>query len=61
MDKWLSFCIETVKVFVMFSVCLIIFYYGIIWLSNSYEGDDRLLNPHTDAEQVQGILEKPLL
>ncbi|WP_170840958.1 DUF4227 family protein [Salibacterium halotolerans] len=45
---------EAFKIFIIFSACLLTFYYGIIWLSETYEGDDRLRKTETDARQVLG-------
>ncbi|WP_407690172.1 DUF4227 family protein [Salibacterium qingdaonense] len=43
---------EAFKIFIVFSACLLSFYYGILWLSETYEGDDRLRKTETDARQV---------
>lgn len=55
MIKWFTLCLEVCKVTVTFCVCLIIFYYGILWLNESYDGDERLNNPQKNAHQVQSI------
>ncbi|SFE32144.1 DUF4227 family protein [Alteribacillus iranensis] len=52
MIKWVTFCLEAVKVMITFSICLIIFYYGILWLSDSYRGDERLQPPEKNYHQV---------
>ncbi|RSL34607.1 DUF4227 family protein [Salibacterium salarium] len=51
--QWLSYSLETIKIFMVFCVCLGVFYYGIIWLSENYKGDERLRFSDTDAEKVQ--------
>ncbi|RSL32027.1 DUF4227 family protein [Salibacterium salarium] len=53
MKKWLSYSLETVKIFIVFCVCLGVFYYGIIWLNENYKGDERLRFSETDAEEVR--------
>ncbi|MFZ4452189.1 DUF4227 family protein [Salibacterium aidingense] len=53
MRKWLSQGWETFKIFIVFTACLLTFYYGILWLSESYDGDERLQRTETDAKQVQ--------
>ncbi|MFB4163517.1 DUF4227 family protein [Alteribacillus sp. JSM 102045] len=53
MEKWLSYGMETVKIFIVFIVCLLAFYYGILWLSNSYEADERLNKPQKNYEEVK--------
>ncbi|MGY4690195.1 DUF4227 family protein [Salibacterium sp. K-3] len=53
MRKTLANIVETFKIFIVFSACLLAFYYGILWLSDTYEGDDRLRKTETDARQVQ--------
>ncbi|SDH10523.1 Protein of unknown function [Alteribacillus persepolensis] len=56
MEKWVMYSIETMKIFIVFIVCLFAFYYGILWLSDSYEADERLNQPEKNFEEVQGTL-----
>ncbi|SDH37274.1 DUF4227 family protein [Alteribacillus bidgolensis] len=53
MEKWMSYGVETIKIFVIFIVCLLAFYYGILWLSDSYEADERLNKPEKNYEEVK--------
>lgn len=53
MERWLTFGIEMIKTTLILIGCLLFFYYGIIWLSENYKGDERLETPTSNVEQVQ--------
>lgn len=37
MKSWLRLFIHTIKVFILFTGCTILFYYGIMWLNQEYQ------------------------
>ncbi|MDA3128614.1 DUF4227 family protein [Aliibacillus thermotolerans] len=53
MTKWVMLGIDMIKTALILIGCLLFFYYGIIWLSENYKGDERLKTPTTNVEQVQ--------
>lgn len=45
MKSWLKIVFQTIKVFVLFTGCTILFYYGIMWLNEEYQGYHRYDEP----------------
>ncbi len=37
MKSWLKIAFQTLKVFILFTGCTILFYYGIMWLNEEYQ------------------------
>lgn len=37
MKPWLKLVFQTIKVFILFTGCTILFYYGIMWLNEEYQ------------------------
>ncbi|KAF0816932.1 MULTISPECIES: YqzK family protein [unclassified Cytobacillus] len=52
MKSWLSMAFQTIKVFVIFTGCTILFYYGIMWLNEEYQDYHRYDEPRGAAVKV---------
>ena len=52
MQKWLKVMFNTLKVFVLFTGCTILFYYGIMWLNEEYIESHRYDEPEGSAIKV---------
>ncbi|UOE96123.1 MULTISPECIES: YqzK family protein [Bacillaceae] len=52
MKSWLQLVGNTVKVFIVFMGCTLIFYYGILWVSKEYESYHRYDEPKGRAVKV---------
>ncbi|MFB5661566.1 DUF4227 family protein [Alteribacillus sp. HJP-4] len=52
MKVWISYMADVMKLFIVFIICIFVFYYGIVRLSEEYEADERLKAPEKEAEQV---------
>lgn len=52
MKKWLQLSLKMIKVFILFTACTILFYYGIIWINEEYEGYRRYDEPKGSAIKV---------
>jgi hypothetical protein len=54
MQQFLSLVYETIKVFIFFVGFTLLFYYGIVWLNQEYEGYHRYDKPQGGAVKVMG-------
>lgn len=52
MKSWFKIIIQTIKVFVLFTGCTILFYYGIMWLDEEYQDYHRYDEPQGSAVKV---------
>ncbi|MBN6888347.1 uncharacterized protein DUF4227 [Cytobacillus horneckiae] len=52
MKSWFKVAYQTVKVFVLFTGCTILFYYGIMWLNEEYQDYHRYDEPNGAAVKV---------
>lgn len=52
MKSWLKMTFQTIKVFVLFTGCTILFYYGILWLNEEYQDYHRYDEPDGAAVKV---------
>ncbi|MCK0473807.1 YqzK family protein [Halalkalibacter sp. APA_J-10(15)] len=52
MRSWLQAVIQTLKVFILFMGCTLLFYYGILWVSQEYESYHRYDEPEGKAVKV---------
>jgi hypothetical protein len=52
MKNWLKAVLNTMKVFVLFTGCTILFYYGIMWLNEEYTEYHRYDQPKGSAVKV---------
>lgn len=57
MKKWFTMFIDTVKVFILFTGCTLLFYYGMIWLNQEYENYHRYDEPNSGAIKVTNMVE----
>lgn len=52
MLKWMGIVFKTIKVFILFTGCTILFYYGIMWVNEEYESYHRYDEPQGAAVKV---------
>lgn len=52
MKKYLSLFVQTLKVFILFTGCTILFYYAIMWVSEEYQNYHRYDEPDGKAIKV---------
>jgi hypothetical protein len=52
MRSWFKMILQTIKVFVLFTGCTILFYYGIMWLNEEYQDYHRYDEPEGAAVKV---------
>lgn len=52
MRRWVQTVIQTMKVFILFTGCTLLFYYGILWISKEYESYHRYEEPDGKAVKV---------
>lgn len=57
MRSWLQAVGQTVKVFLLFMGCTLLFYYGILWVSQEYESYHRYDEPQGKAIKVSQMEE----
>lgn len=55
MKQWLKMMIDTIKVFILFTGCTILFYYGIIWVNEEYQNYHRYDEPNGTAIKVASM------
>jgi hypothetical protein len=56
MRTLLTTMIETIKIFILFVGFTLLFYYGILWLNEEYEGHHRYDQPHGGAVKVMSVI-----
>ena len=47
---------DTLKVFILFTGCTILFYYGIMWINQEYENYNRYDTPEGSAVKVSNMV-----
>ncbi|GAA0346865.1 YqzK family protein [Bacillus carboniphilus] len=52
MKKGVRLIIHTVKVFLLFTLCTILFYYGMIWVHQEYQNYQKYDEPDGSAVKV---------
>jgi hypothetical protein len=52
MVSFFKVAFQTVKVFIIFTGCTVLFYYGIIWVSEEYQNYHRYDEPEGSALKV---------
>jgi len=52
MKNWFKIVFNTLKVFILFTGCTILFYYGIMWLNEEYTEYHRYDEPEGSAIKV---------
>jgi hypothetical protein len=58
MKSWFGMVMHTLKVFILFTGCTILFYYGIMWINEEYESYHRYDAPEGAAIKVSGTFDK---
>ncbi|WP_456278439.1 YqzK family protein [Bacillus sp. AK128] len=56
MITWLKLAFNTVKVFILFTGCTILFYYGLIWINQEYQDYHRYDEPEGSAIKVTAMV-----
>jgi len=56
MISFIKVALQTVKVFVLFTGCTILFYYGIMWVSEEYQNYHRYDEPEGAALKVSNAV-----
>jgi hypothetical protein len=52
MASFFQMVLQTIKVFVIFTACTILFYYGIMWVGEEYQSYHRYDKPEGTAMKV---------
>jgi hypothetical protein len=52
MKTWLGLVFNTIKVFLLFTGCTILFYYGLMWVNQEYQNYHRYDEPEGTAIKV---------
>ncbi len=52
MKTWFQLVFQTLKVFILFTGCTILFYYGIMWVNEEYQDYHRYDEPNGTAVKV---------
>jgi|1185.fasta_scaffold163821_2 hypothetical protein len=58
MVSFLKVAFQTVKVFIIFTGCTVLFYYGIIWVSEEYQNYHRYDEPEGSALKVSNAVKE---
>ena len=64
MFSFINVALQTIKVFIIFTGCTILFYYGIMWVNEEYQDYHRYDKPEGAAVKVSNAAEgepSPLL
>lgn len=56
MRSWSKMIMQTIKVFILFTGCTILFYYGIMWINKEYQDYQRYEEPEGSAIKVNANL-----
>ncbi|WP_062356139.1 YqzK family protein [Bacillus kwashiorkori] len=52
MKKYVKLILQTLKVFILFTGCTILFYYAILWVNEEYQNHQRYKEPEGKAIRV---------
>jgi Protein of unknown function (DUF4227) len=58
MRHYIRLALSTLKVFLLFTGCTIIFYYAIMWVNEEYENRHRYDQPEGDAVKVSSNVDE---
>lgn len=58
MRHYIRLALRTLKVFLLFTGCTIIFYYAIMWVNEEYENRHRYDQPEGDAVKVSSNVDE---
>jgi hypothetical protein len=50
--SWLKWVWNTAKVFIAFSLCTLVFYFGLLWINHEYQNYHRYDEPEGKAVKV---------
>lgn len=50
--KYIKLILQTIKVFLIFTTCTILFYYAIMWISEEYQNHKKYDEPEGQAVKV---------
>ncbi|MCH6268388.1 MULTISPECIES: YqzK family protein [Neobacillus] len=56
MLSFMKIILQTVKVFIIFTGCTVLFYYGIMWVSEEYQNYHRYDEPEGTALKVSNTM-----
>ncbi|MDR6122502.1 YqzK family protein [Neobacillus drentensis] len=56
--SFIKVALQTIKVFILFTGCTILFYYGIMWVSEEYQNYHRYDEPEGSALKVSNAVEE---
>jgi hypothetical protein len=55
MSSFFQLVMQTIKVFIIFTGCTILFYYGIMWVNEEYQNYHRYDRPEGEAVKVSNV------
>ncbi|MGG1675066.1 YqzK family protein [Neobacillus sp. NRS-1170] len=58
MISFIKITLQTLKVFIIFTGCTILFYYGIMWVSEEYQSYHRYDEPEGAALKVSNAVDE---
>ncbi|MBM7651512.1 YqzK family protein [Neobacillus cucumis] len=58
MVSFLKVALQTLKVFIIFTGCTILFYYGIMWVTEEYQSYHRYDEPEGSALKVSNVVKE---
>lgn len=58
MISFMKIAMQTLKVFIIFTGCTILFYYGIMWVSEEYQNYHRYDEPEGAALKVSNAVDE---
>ena len=58
MVSFLKVALQTLKVFIIFTGCTVLFYYGIMWVSEEYQNYHRYDAPEGSALKVSNVVKE---
>jgi len=58
MVSFLKVALQTLKVFIIFTGCTVLFYYGIMWVSEEYQNYHRYDEPEGSALKVSNVVKE---
>ncbi|MFD1738786.1 YqzK family protein [Bacillus salitolerans] len=56
MKTWLQLVFNTIKVFILFTGCTILFYYGLMWINQEYQSYHRYDEPEGQSVKVAAMV-----
>lgn len=58
MGSFIKIVLQTLKVFIIFTGCTILFYYGIMWISEEYQNHHRYDEPEGAALKASNAVDE---